>query len=336
MDELLILAGVLLLVFAVVDLLWTTLWVDGGAGPLSSRIMQGLWRGLRAVSGSRSRALSLAGPLVLVASLSAWVLLLWVGWTLVFAGGEDALVVTGDPRPVTWTGHLWFVAYTLATVGNGDFSPNGGVWQVAASLTAFTGFTFITLAVTYVLSVLGAVASKRSFASGVTGRGMTGAAFARSGWSGGDFRALDLPLNTLAAQLDRLADQHAAYPILRYYHSRRVETASAVAVAVLDEALTVLRFGVPKEARPNGAVVEGARSSVQSYLRTLDAAFIEPADHVPPPPDLGRLRAAGISTASGEAFAEALADLKERRRKLLGMVEADAWAWPAGEQVPSS
>ena len=329
MHELLLLVGLLLLAFAVVDLLWTTLWVDGGAGPLSSRMMEGLWRGLRAASGDRSRVLSLAGPLVLVASLSAWVLLLWTGWTLVFAGGEDALVVTGDPEPVTWTGRLWFVAYTLATVGNGDFSPNGGVWQVAASLTAFTGFTFITLAVTYVLSVLGAVASKRSFASGVTGRGTTGAAFARSGWNGSDFHALDLPLNTLSAQLDRLADQHETYPILHYYHSRRDEAASAVAVAVLDEALTVLCAGVPEEARPNGAVVEGARSSVQSYLRTLDAAFIEPTDHVPPPPDLDAVRAAGVSTVADGAFSEALADLEERRRKLLGMVAADARAWPA-------
>ena len=30
--------GISLLLVAVVDALWTTLWVDGGAGPVSSRL----------------------------------------------------------------------------------------------------------------------------------------------------------------------------------------------------------------------------------------------------------------------------------------------------------
>ncbi|WP_281246994.1 hypothetical protein [Natrinema salaciae] len=31
--------GVIVLVGTVVDVLWTTLWVEGGAGPLTSRLM---------------------------------------------------------------------------------------------------------------------------------------------------------------------------------------------------------------------------------------------------------------------------------------------------------
>ena len=326
-----LLLGLFLLGLAVVDLLWTTLWVDGSGGPLSSRLATGLWRGLRKLGGRRSRALSLAGPVMLVATLGTWVVLLCAGWTLLFAADPGSLIDTRDPEPVTWAGRIWSVAYTMFTVGNGDFRPRDGFWEIASAVLAATGMTFVTLGVSYVLSVLGAVAVKRSFASGVTGIGARSEAVVERGWDGRDFRALDLPLSALASQLDTLADQHETYPILHYYHSERAQTASAVAVAVLDEALTVLLHGVPEEHRPNAVVLAGARSSVESYLRTLHSAFIQPSERTPPPPDLGRLRARGVPTVSDAAFAEALEALEERRRKLLGMLEADAWPWPEGD-----
>jgi hypothetical protein len=143
-----------------------------------------------------------------------------------------------------------------------------------------------------------------------------------------EFRGLDQPIDTLAEQLSLLADKHKAYPILHYYHSEQASRASAVAVPVLDETITVLRHGVPRADQPNPALVENTRSSVDSYIDTLDSAFIDPADEVPPAPDLDRLREDGVPTVADEEFAEALAELTERRRKLLGIVEADAWRWP--------
>lgn len=99
-------------------------------------------------------------------------------------------------------------------------------------------------------------------------------------------------------------------------------------VAIFDDALTLLRFGVPEEHRPNTALIQDARSNTQDYLRTLDEAFINPADQSPPLPDLDRLRAADIPTVSDEEFADAIEDQQKRRRRLLAMVEADAWYWP--------
>jgi hypothetical protein len=335
MSWLLITVGTLLVLLTVLDLLWTTLWVDGGAGPLSRWATRGLWRGLRAVGGG-SRLFSLAGPLALVATLLLWIALLWAGWTLVFAGGEPSLLDTRANEPIAWTGRAWFAAYTLFTVGNGDFTPIDGPWQIAAALTAASGMTFVTFAVSYVLSVLSAVASKRSFASGVTGLGESAEEFVLSGWDGQSFHALDRPLGSAASELDRLADQHRTYPILHYYHSERAEAAAAVAVAVLDEALTVLSFGVAEKARPNRAILKSARSSVRSHLRTLVEAGIAPAERPPPSPDLARLAAAGVPVVSETTFTHALGDLAERRRKLLGVVAADARGWPpAGSGTPT-
>jgi hypothetical protein len=322
------LLGTGLLVAAIVDILWTTLWVDGGSGPLSSRITTWIWRGLRQLGDERSRALSLAGPIILTATLVMWVGLIWGGWTLLFASSEEALVSARDGVPVTWAGRIFFVAYSMFTMGNGDFFPAAGIWQIAASLTTASGMLFVTMGVSYVLSVLGAVSNKRSFASGISGMGTDSESVVRTAWDGEDFDGLDLPLNSLSSQLDLLADQHKSYPILHYYHSERAKHASAMAVAVFDESLTVLRFGVPEEDRPDGVLIGNARSACQNYLETLNNAFIEPAEKQPPSPDLDQLRREGVPTVSDEEFADAIAELEERRQKLLAVVHADAWHWP--------
>lgn len=320
--------GAIVLVIAVVDLLWTTLWVDGGSGPLSSRLTTWIWRGLRTVGEQRSRTLSLAGPLILTLTLVMWVTFFWGGWTLIFAGGEPSLIDTRDQGPISWVEHIYFVAYTLFTMGNGDFTPANGSWQITTSLTTASGMLFITLAVSYVLSVLGAVVDKRSFANTVTGIGKRGEQFVRTGWNGEDLHELDLPLDTLASDVSTLAQQHKAYPVLHYYHSKQAQESSAMAIAIFDEALTILRFGIHNDEEINEALVDTARSSVQSYLQTLSSAFIRPADQRPPSPDLNRLRDADVPTVPDEEFDSTLDNLNERRRKLLGLIKADAWYWP--------
>ncbi|WP_121744613.1 potassium channel family protein [Natronorubrum halophilum] len=333
MDALYLLVGLVVLAAVIVDILWTTLWVDGGSGPLSARLTTWTWRGLRAVGGDHPRALSIAGPLILTLTLAMWIALLWFGWTFIFASGEPALVGPHTGEPADWAGRFYYVAYTMFTNGNGDYSPTTGTWEIASSFTTATGMAFVTLGVSYVLTVLGAVSEKRSFASNVTGLGERSEAFVRAGWNGDEeFRGLDLPLESLSTQLSLLADQHKAYPILHYYHSERGTRASAIAVPILDEALTLFRHGVSADAQPNPALVENARSSVDSYLDTLGTAFIDPADEVPPEPELERLREEEIPTVDDEELADALESLTERRRKLLGVVRADAWYWPPIEE----
>ncbi|MFC6757040.1 ion channel [Halomicroarcula sp. GCM10025894] len=118
-----LLAGLSLLCLAIADLLWTTLWVEGGAGPLTARAMRWTWHGVRLVGHRRRHLLTVAGPVVLLLSITLWLGLLWAGWTLVFAGVEDAITDTLGPGPISWTERLYFVGYSLFTLGNGDFAP---------------------------------------------------------------------------------------------------------------------------------------------------------------------------------------------------------------------
>ena len=328
MSWLILVIGVVLLAVVIVDLLWTTLWADGGAGPVSARLSNVLWRLIRRSGSSRSTIVSLGGPVVLVGTLLLWVGLLWIGWTLVFGSAENSLRDTSDGSTVSWPGRFYFVAYAMFTMGNGDFRPVGGLWQVLTGFTTATGMLLVTLAVSYVLSVLGAVAQKRSFAGTVKGLGTSGAALVRSGWNGRDLHDLDLPLSALASEASSLADKHKTYPILHYYHSSSETGASSLAVATLDDALTLIRYGTSGELLYNRAVVENTRSSVESYLATLHAALIDATDDTPPAPSLVSLRSAGVPTVDDADFAAALRALDDRRRRLLGAVRADAWTWP--------
>ncbi|MDS0260952.1 potassium channel family protein [Haloarcula sp. S1CR25-12] len=320
--------GSLCLLLAVGDLLWTTVWVEGGAGPMTSRLMGWTWNAFRGVAGNRPRWLSVAGPVILVGSLVVWITLLWAGWTFVFAAAENALVDTRNAGPISWTERLYFVGYSVFTMGNGDFTPRDGVWQVVTALTTASGMLFVTLSVTYVLSVLDAVTQKRSLASSISGLGPRSAEILVTSWDGEEFHGLELPLNTIATQINTLTSNHKAYPILHYFYAPDTERAPATAITVFDETLTLLRFGVPEQHRPNELAIRQARTSVGSYLDTVDTTFVEPADEPPPMPAISAVRDGGVPTVGVEEFRDALPAVDDRRRQLSGLLQSDERRWP--------
>ncbi|NKE37556.1 two pore domain potassium channel family protein [Natronococcus sp. JC468] len=325
--------GVVLLACVVIDLLWTTLWVEGGAGPLTSREMAWTWQTVRRIGDQNPRLLSLSGPLLFVLSLTVWIVLLWVGWTLVFASAENALTDTLNRGSVSWSDQLYFTGYAIFTLGIGDVVPSTGRWQIVTILATGSGLLFVTLSVTYALSVLEAVTQKRAFASTVSAFGTHSEEIVRTSWAGEGFQGLEVPLNTVTTEIATLTENHKAYPILHYFHSARRDRSPIVEIVALDEALTLLRFGVPNRQQPNEIAVRNARRSVEHYLETLHEGFVEPADSPPPPPNLRPLREAGIPTVSNEEFETALDELDTRRRILYGLVESDAREWPTKEMA---
>ncbi|MDS0301308.1 potassium channel family protein [Halogeometricum sp. S1BR25-6] len=322
--------GLFVLLGTVVDLLWTTLWVEGGAGPLTDRLMRSIWCGLRRTADRHSRRLTLAGPLILVVSLSTWIVLLWLGWTLIFAGAENAVTEVNGPATVTWVERFYFTGYSLFTLGNGGFAPSGAVWQIVTVVMTASGMLFITLIVTYVLSILGVVTQKQQFASNVSGLGAYSEAVVEAGWNGSELDGFDLPIETITTELNELTVNHMAYPILHYFYTQRRQYSAVVSVAILDDSLTLLRFGVPPEHQPSTAVLKNARSSVENYLEMVSDTFAQ-SDGTPPEPDLNMLRENGIPTVSDEDFADALEEKQERRRRLHGLTDADARYWPRPE-----
>lgn len=193
-----------------------------------------------------------------------------------------------------------------------------------------SGLLFVTLAVTYILSVLGAVTQKRAFAGGVSGLGTSSVEILERSWDGNSFRGLELSLSSVGDQLDTLTSSHKAYLVLHYFYTAQPEQAPTTSVAILDDALTLLTAGVAEEAQPSELILAETRANVKRYLETLSTAYVEPADRTPPPPELGDLREISIPTVSDEQFRTSVSNLVKRRRILLGLVEYDEREWPGG------
>lgn len=328
MPEIYGLLGILLLAFCILDFAWTTLWPDGGAGPITKRVSLLLWLLLSWLSRGSSIFISKAGPIILIATLMVWVALFWMGWTLLFALDPNSLIDTNDNNPISWTERWYVSGYLLFTLGVGDYVMKEGFWQILGALTAASGLVFITLGVTYILSVLDAVTQKRAFADSVRGIGENVTEILSNSWNGKDFHDIDLLLNSFSGQLSTLTSQHNAYPILHYYHSSKRDEELAVAVATLDEALTVFKYGIQEGYGPNQLLVRENRSTIESFLKTLRNSYISPAETAPPPPDLDTMRELGVPVISTDVFLDSLEQLADRRKALLGSLRDNSRNWP--------
>lgn len=323
--------GTILLAVVLFDLVWTTVAASGGAGPLTSRWTHWLWRLARRLRGNDRghHRLRLAGIAVVVVSVVTWFALIWLAWSLVFLGDQAAVVTAVEGRPAGVIERIYFVGYTVTTLGNGDLVPGGPLWQVLSVVAAFNGISVLTLGVTYLVPVISAVTERRRMAMHVAGLGTSPTEIVTAGYRDDRWDALERHIAALTPEFGRLGQDHLAYPVLHYFHDLERDAAIAVAVAVLDETLTLLEYGVAEEARPGSVTVTAARSTVSAFLGALTAAYIAPAEESPPPPRLSQLRRAGVPTVSGEEFARALEDLEDRRRVLKGFVQEDGWTWEA-------
>lgn len=328
-----LIVGILLLVVGIIDFIWTALWVDGGAGPITKRLASLLWKVMKKLGKFNSYILSWSGPLTLMLALLTWIFLLWAGWTLVFAGDPASIADTKDSNPISWMERIYFAGYLIFTLGNGDYAPAEGIWQFATTLATGTGLLFITLGITYLLSVLNSVAVKHALAESIMGLGTNGVDIVLNSWNGKNFHDIDLLLNNYASQLSAITSQHNAYPVLHYYHTDSPKEALPVAVTALDEALTIFLYAIPEELLPNGALLKETRASIRSYLDTLHSAYIEPSKNNPPLMDLYRLRESNLKTVSDERFLDSLSELQKRRRLLLGMLEENNHPWPEKDEV---
>lgn len=329
MNWLLLIAGGIIVLWFIIESLWTTLWIDGNSSPLSTRIttlIWKIWKGL--FSQKRHKALSLAGPLVLFLTVFTWIFFLWLGWAMIFYARTGSLASSEGELP-DFVGTLWYVAYTMFTVGNGDFLPQGSAWQLLSALVAFSGMGLVTLSITYVMQIISAVVTKRSFASQVTSIAKTADDFVVAQWTGNGFGAIELQLNALSGQLGTLNEQHLAYPILHYYHAKNADKSSAIALPVLDDALTIIMDCTEEQYRPAATILISCRASISSYLHTLKAAHIHATDEVPPLPDWEKIKGAGVPVCDRESFEKKFRDNADRRKLLLGLTQNAAWRWPS-------
>ena len=326
-----LIVGLLLVIWVLVDALWTTLWAGGGAGPMTKRLAALLWRAAKWIArlggeGIDHDRLSVAGPLIMGVTIGVWLVLLWVGFTLVFTSAPGAVVDSITGRSAGFGDRIWYTLYVTTTLGNGDLAPEGLGFQILTGLAATAGLAVLTLSLTYSLSVLDAVNAKRSLAGDI---------FALDGSVGGTLKMLESGdrggienrLSSISSEIVDVALSHEAYPIVHYFHTRTARESAACAIAQLDETLTLY---VDEMREADGAfirtTVEPTRRSITTFLKTFRTLYVTEADQPPSLPDVGQLERAGVEI-SADAIEQATGPFSDRRRLLAGVVDEDGWRW---------
>jgi hypothetical protein len=320
-------AGAAIVLLAFVDLIWTTMSLNH-AGPLTRQVSRAVDAAFR-VAFLRPRvrkAMTAAGPVILSGTLFGWIVLLWIGWTLVFVVDPNAVVTSTEKYPGSIGDRIYYVGFTISTLGIGDFVPGDTRWRVLTALSALSGLVTITVGITYLLSVLSAVVRMRQTARYITSLARTPEALLVSTWNGRDFGPLLSHLEGLGAQVLLVHQQHHAYPILHHFYTAGPATAVEPALALLDEALTLLQTGVDPRLRPPETLLAPVRTGIGGVLQNLRGHG--PGSEEPPPvPQLDVLRRAGIAVVDEAAYLDAIGSRRERRRLLLRMVRSSGWAW---------
>lgn len=331
MSVLLIAPGVLVLVLVFLDAFMTTLTLTSTAGPLTNRGLALIWRGLLRLHrmDRESRLLTAAGTVLLTVTVLVWVLGLWLGWALVF-GGSGAVRESGGGHHAGPVDVAYFSGLTIFTLGSGDVVAASPGWRLVSAVASFSGLFLVTLAITYLISVVAAVVHRRSLAIQIRGLGEDAQGIVRNGWTGSGFSGIfEQQLIALVPVVVTSAEQHLAYPVLHYFHSPTRSLSTPLAVATLDDALLLMSEAVAEECRPDHNAVAPLRSAIWRYVETASTIGPTPRAGVPPTPGTRALKAADIPFVDEQQLGAALSREGERRALLNRLVVSDGWTWVA-------
>ncbi|MGN6250406.1 MAG: hypothetical protein ACTHNS_01190 [Marmoricola sp.] len=325
MVEIVIGAGLVVLVF--VDAFMTTLSLSSRAGPLTQHVLALVWRLLVRAQRRRREGgiLSAAGTVLLVGTVLTWVTTLWVGWFLVFLGSGS---VMHDFRPAGALDVAYFAGFDLVTLGTGDVVAGDAGWRFVSAVASFTGLFLVTLAITYLVSVVSAVVARRTLATQIDALGRGPQEIVRRAWRGDHFSSVFVQqLVSLTPSLVTLAEHHIAYPVLHYFRAAPRTVSAPLAIAALDDALVLLSSAVAADSRPDPSALRSPRTAIERYVETASFVGSMPHVDVPPVPDRRPLAAAGIPLADEADYARGVTRAADRRRGLRQLVVSDGWDW---------
>jgi uncharacterized membrane protein len=332
MNAVYLIAGAGILTLTVYDAIRTTL-SGHGAGPLTRPISRTVWQSAMAWHRRRQahRLLAWMGPFILSLSVLMWVILIWLGWLLVFLSSADNVVASQTRTPAGLWEKAYFVGFSAYTLGVGDFVPSGAVWRILTVIATISGFLMITQAITYSLSVISAATQQRQLAGLIAGLGPSPAGIVEASWTGSGFEGIDQHLAQMCTLIELHAQRHLSYPILHYFHSMNPSTSIAPQIAVLYEALLLLS-SFPEQVRLPRQVWQPPRRAVEDLLRVLEADFVHPSPQVPSAPKTEALVVRGLQLDE-RAMAERLAHHERFRRLLLSYVSDSGWGWELVESA---
>ena len=324
-----LIAGFALIAVAIADVIWSTVSINGG-GPISNKVSVVCWKVSRAifVRTSSHWFLEWTTVAILVLTFLAWVVPMWLGWTLIFSAGEEVVIHQLSEEPAGLLDRAYFAGMVYLTLGTGDLMAASEGWRMWSMVASFTGIVTITLTISYLVSVVSAAIEKRHLASLIWVAGKSPEQVVINGWDGERFSILDDRLYELGQRLMLHSERHLAYPVLQYFHPRDPRAALPPGLAILEDAAIILGECVGEEARPSSTTLRLLRQAIDLYVDRVQLEHISKVDEAPQPPELSELREAGIPVREPDEVPSIFEPHTERRQLLWGLVIAEGWHWP--------
>ena len=249
--------GIGLLGLVGLDIYRTILNSRGHSGPVTEMLTRSVWRLVRSAAFHRSRPgrhqlLNHVGPLLLPGIVATLVAFLILGYALLYwpqmPEGFNVEVKAKSARGIE---ALYFSGITFTTLGYGDIAPRSTPMRLLALSEALTGFGFISLSVTYLVSLTAALERKRAVALSFYHQARQGADVAGiliHHFVGGRFVGLGSIFADAARDLQGLLESHIEHPLIHYFHPRHVHKSLPRMLFLVLEVCAVTRASLDSQA----------------------------------------------------------------------------------------
>lgn len=312
MGALSVVAGSLLVLAVAWDIALTILH-PSARGPLAYQANRATWGAVRAVAlrSRRQRILSYAGPLALAVNVAGWIVVLWIGFALVYLPFVAHFAYDpGVPHPDRGVLDALYVSGgALTTVGHGDVVPSSDALRLVSILESASGFGAFTAAITYVLAVYPLVTALRSNTLRLDDLGLLRV-------DGAARLAIEAGPTGLGRVLADLVESHEyfrRFPILYYFESGHDRESLDTLLRGTSTVCLVARWGVRAGALAHADVYgAGLERALHRMLEDFDRDFVG-----------GRRRRSDTSGAPGREEADAAL---RRMRAIVAEVDAGAAA----------
>lgn len=246
--------GVAAIVLGLLDVFFTVLVYDAYGLVVESgyRVM---WHAARWLAGrlparASGAVITLAAPVMVVASILTWMALQVAGFAALYYPGvlDGGIEVGGLPR--SFLTAVYFSASTITSLSFGRPLPGEPGYYFLTAAETFTGFAILTVSVTYVLGLYSVV--ERAGTAWMTMQDhaliLTGQA-ARAGvpaeYFGGDGQHLPALWRDSHTALVEYMEGMRRYPLAYYFHTRRRRRSLPSMFALTGETAAAVRWGLP-------------------------------------------------------------------------------------------
>lgn len=178
-------------------------------------------------------------PFAMVATLVTWVVVLIIGYGLIFYAISDQL----RPQPVNLWKAMYFAGTTMLTIGFGDYVGNTGIARAISLAAGASGLSVVAVVTAYLFAVFGSFQRREVFVTFLgsrSGSPPSGIGLVTVHAFNGILD--DLPPLFVQGQqwTSEVMESHLAYPILSYFRSSHDYESWVGTLGTLLDAATLL------------------------------------------------------------------------------------------------